>query len=107
MAEMKKLVVEGDVTLAYFADQMNGKHVFINPKQENDSHLPVDRPVCDDCTGESLGTRIANEIGFPNDAEFDEFYRRIDELRQQGLRTEEGVPDVTRQAKMRITVEVL
>jgi hypothetical protein len=106
MAEMKKLVIEGDVTLAYFADQMDGKRVLI------DTEITDDGPaVCSDCSGrgnqESLGSRISNEIGFPNDAEFDELYRKMEELREKGLRTEEGVPDVTRQAKMRITIEVL
>lgn len=104
MAEMKKLIVEGDVTLAYFADQMNGKRVLINTETDGDQLVdssPGSSPQ------ESLETRIGNEIGFPNDAEFDELYRKMDELRQQGLRTEEGTPDVTRQTKLRITVEVL
>jgi len=104
MAEMKKLVVEGDVTLAYFADQMHSKRVLIDTETTGDG-------LVDSSPGsssqESLGTRIANEIGFPNDTEFDEFYRKMEELRQKGLRTEEGTPDVTRQMKMRITIEVL
>ncbi len=104
MAEMKKLVVEGAVTLAYFADQMHSKSVLINTETTGDG-LVDSSPGC--CPQESLGTRIADEIGFPNDAEFDEFYRKMDELRQKGLRTEEGVPDVTREVQLRITVEVL
>ena len=100
MAEMTKLVVEGDVTLAYFADQVDSKRVLIDTKT-------TDGDLVDSSPQESLGTRIANEIGFPDDAEFNELYHKMDELRQQGLRTEEGVPDVTRQAKMRITIEVL
>lgn len=104
MAEMKKLVVEGDVTLAYFADQVHGKRILLDTEAEAGT---ATGDCIQECSQESLETRISNEIGFPNDAEFDEFYRKINELRQQGLRTEEGVPDVTRQMKMRITVEVL
>ena len=105
-ASTTKFTVEGPMTLAYFSDERNSKRVLINPEDEDGSDLVADAPICG-CEGESLETKIANEIGFPNDAEFDEFYRKMDELRQQGLRTEEGVPDVTRPAKLRITVEVL
>ncbi len=100
MAEMKKLVVEGDVTLAYFADQVQGKRILLDTEAATGDCVQ-------ECSQESLETRISNEIDFPNDAEFDEFYQKMDELRQQGLRTEEGVPDVTRKMKMRITIEVL
>ena len=106
MAETTSFTIEGDMTLAYFSDERHSKRVLINPEEENDSTLNSEVPVCG-CEEESLETKIAREIGFPNDAEFDEFYRKIEELRQQGLRTEEGVPDVTRPAKLRITVEVL
>jgi hypothetical protein len=108
MANTTSFTVEGPMTLAYFSDELHSKRVLINPQDEEDkSHLVSEVPSCDCTEGESLETKIAREIGFPNDAEFDEFYRKMDELRQQGLRTEEGVPDVTRPVKLRITVEVL
>jgi hypothetical protein len=106
MAEMKKLVIEGDVTLAYFADQYHSKHILLDIEPDSDA-LAGSAPEVAGGPKETLGTRIGNEIGFPNDAEFNEFYRKMEELREKGLRTEEGVPDVTRQAKMRITIEVL
>ena len=107
MASTTKFTVEGPMTLAYFSDERHSKRVLINPEEEEDkSHLVAEVPICG-CEGESLETKIANEIGFPNDAEFDEFYHKMEELRKQGLRTEEGVPDVTRPTKLRITVEVL
>jgi hypothetical protein len=96
------------MTLAFFSDQRHSKRVLIDPKEdENRSHREAEVPVCGCEVGENLESKIANVIGFPNVAEFDEFYRKIDELRQQGLRTEEGVPVVTRPTKLRITVEIL
>jgi hypothetical protein len=95
------------MTLAFFSDQRHSKRVLINPEDEEDNSHLAEVPVCGCTEGENLETKISNEIGFPNDAEFDAFYRKMDELRQQGLRTEEGVPDVTRQTNLRITVEVL
>ena len=105
MADTTRFTVEGTMTLAYYADERHSKRVLIHPKE--DENLGEDASVCDCSPEESLESKISNEIGFPNDAEFDELYRKMDELRQQGLRTEEGTPDATRQVKMRITVEVL
>ena len=108
MAETTSFTIEGPMTLAYFSNERHSKRVLINPKEEErDPNSIIQAPVCGCTDSESLETKISNEIGFPNDAEFDEFYRKMDELRQQGLRTEEGVPDVTRPATLRITVEVL
>lgn len=106
MANTTKFTIEGSMTLAYYADERNSKRVLIHPKEEDIGSDAVVSGM-DISEQESLGSKIASEIGFPNDTEFDELYRKLDDLRQQGLRTEEGVPDVTRQAKMRITVEVL
>ena len=103
MADTTQFTIEGPMTLAYHADEQHSKRVLIHPKEEENQGS--DAPVCG-CE-ESLETKIANEIGFPNDAEFDELYRKMDELRQKGLRTEEGVPDGTREVQLRITVEVL
>ena len=97
------------MTLAYYADERQSKRVIIKPEQEEgDSDIDsVAQPVCGDCTGESLESKIANEIGFPNDSEFNEIFAKMEKLREQGLRTEEGTPDGTRDVQLRITVEVL
>jgi N-methylhydantoinase A/oxoprolinase/acetone carboxylase beta subunit len=101
MANTTKFTIEGPMTLAYHADEMNSRRVLIHPKEED---VESDALGCCD---ESLESKIASEIGFPNDAEFDEVFRKMDQLREQGLRTEEGVPDGTREIQLRITVEVL
>lgn len=105
MANTTSFTVEGPMTLAFLSDERHSKRVLFHISQQ-DNLLTADAPICG-CEGESLETKIANEIGFPNDVEFDAFSQRLNELRQQGLRTEEGVPDVTREVKLRITVEVL
>ena len=104
MSNTTKFTVEGPMTLAYFASERYSKRVF----------LKSDRGDADDCVvagaqdcGESLEAKINEEIGFPTDTEFEAVFKKMDELRAQGLRTEDGVPDATREVQLRITVEVL
>jgi len=98
MAETTQFVIEGDFTLAYFADEQNSKHVLI-----------IDPDADPNRIGEQprLETKITDELGFPTDEEFDEIFDTLDKMRSQGMRPEEGVPVKTRQTKLRITVEVL
>jgi len=103
MANTTQFTIEGPMTLAYSSDDLYPRRVLIHPEEEEGSS---DAPVCGDCA-KSLESKIAKEIGFPNDAEFDEIFRKNGELRKQGLRTEEGVPDGTREVQLRITVEIL
>ncbi len=101
MAETTQFVIEGNFTLAYFADEQNSKHVLI-------------RETDDDIAGNifvnvrpRLETKIADELDFPTDSEFEEIFGSLDEMRSKGVRPEEGVPVKIRQTKLRITVEVL
>lgn len=105
MASTTSFTIEGPMSLAYFSSERYSKLVLIKHKEDDVS--PAGEPPITDSQSGSLGAKIADEIGFPNDAEFDELYRKFEELRKQGLRTEEGVPDVTRDVQLRITVEVL
>lgn len=92
----EEFTIEGEATLGYFGDT-NDKHVRI--KTEGD-------------TSESLGERveqmIAGALNFPNEEEFDQFFKNMDNLRNQGLRPADGVPDLVRQGfRLRIEVETL
>ncbi len=85
MAEMSSFVVEGDATLGQFDE---GKHVRID--------------------GERIENLIAEALDFPNDAEFEQMFAHLDELRQQGLAPADGEPDIVREGiKLRISVEVI
>ena len=95
MAETTEFTIEGSMELAYYADQKYSKRVLIHPEEEGDF------------SPESVETKIATSLNFPNDQEFDAIFAKMEELRKQGLRTEEGVPDGTREVQLRITVEVL
>lgn len=99
MAETTQFVVEGDFTLAYFADDANSRHVLLEDDPSSDglgNHQ------------QSLEMKIADELGFPNEEEFNEIFRKIDELREKGLRPAIGEPDGVREGvKLRITIEVL
>jgi hypothetical protein len=106
MADTTKFTLEGSMTLAYYASEMHGKRVLVDTPEEEDVDSGGEVAVCE-CTQESLEVKIANELNFPNDVEFEEVFRKLDELRSQGLRTEEGTPDGTREVQLRITVEVL
>ncbi len=98
MAETTQFIIEGDFTLAYFADEQNSKHVLIvEPDVEVDCF----------CEPRRLETKIAEEIGFPTDVEFTEIFDTLNRMREEGMRPEEGMPVMQRQAKLRITVEVL
>ena len=55
-----------------------------------------------------LESYIADNLGFPDDAEFDLMFQGLNELRKKGLRPAEGMPDFVREGtRLRITVEVL
>lgn len=100
MAETTQFVMEGNFTLAYFADDANSRHVLL----ENDDSSS-DEPVTH---SQSLEMKIADELGFPNEEEFNEIFRKLDDLREKGLRPAIGEPDGIREGvKLRITVEVL
>ena len=104
MAETTQFTVEGEVDLAYFTGERDSRHVIIRPDESDD------RPVAvgDSSAGERLETRIANALNFPNDAEFDAMFKRLEELREKGLQPADGKPDMIREGvKLRITVEVL
>ena len=102
MADTTQFTIEGPMTLAYHADEQHSKRVLIHPKEEENQGS--DAPVCG--CNESLETKIAAEIGFPSDSEFNEIFAKMDELCKRGLRAE-GIPDGTREVQLRITVEVL
>ena len=103
MAETKKFVLEGAVTLAYFSGERDSKHVLIE-----DTDSASDGPETISISQRRLENKIANELNFPNDKEFDDMFAKLDKLRKKGLRPVEGVPDGERKdVKLRITVEVL
>lgn len=103
MAETKKFVLEGDVTLAYFTGEQDSKHVLIE-----DLNAASDGPATVSIRRRRLESKIADELGFPNEAEFDVMFDKLDKLRKKGLRPVEGVPDGVREGvKLRITVEIL
>ena len=104
MAETTKFVIEGDVTLAYFTGHYNPRQVILNAPPIVDD----DPSVSEGCECERLESKIAQELGFPNEGEFDAMFAKLDELRAQGLRPAKGEPDLLREGtKLRITVEVL
>lgn len=103
MAETKQFVLEGKMALAYFIGERDSKHVLIEDKD-----AASDGPETVSTSQRRLESKIADELGFPSDAEFDEMHQKLDKLRKKGLRPEEGIPDSIREGvKLRITVEVL
>jgi len=104
MANTTSFTFEGPMTLAYYANEWHSKRVLINTKEEGMEDGDV---LMTEENFENLESKIVNEIGFPNYAEFNEVFRKLDQLRERGLRTKEGVPDRTREVQLRITVEVL
>lgn len=103
MAETKKFVLEGEVSLAYFADEQDSKHVLLKPKDGESDKVETASSGQD-----RLEAKIASELDFPSDAEFDQVFTKLDDLREKGLRPAEGVPIVSREGvNLRITVEVL
>jgi hypothetical protein len=107
MADTKKIVLEGDVTLAYFADEVEGKHVILRPESTGDGAMAGVPDSSPDGSGERLETKIANELNFPSDSEFDAIFQKLDTMRQEGARPAVNVPIGTREVKLRITIEVL
>jgi hypothetical protein len=106
MADTTKFVIEGDMALAFFSGECDSSHVLL---KDNADGGPGEVPIASGSSdeGERLETKIARELGFPNDSEFNEIFRKLDDLREKGMRPIEGVPDGTRDVKLRITVEVL
>lgn len=103
MAETKKFVLEGAMTLAYFSGERDSKQVLIE-----DTDSASDGPATTSISQRRLENKIADELGFPSDKEFDDMFAKLDKLRKKGLRPVEGVPDGERKdVKLRITVEVL
>ena len=103
MAETKQFVLEGKMALAYFIGERDSKHVLIEDKDAASDSLETVST-----SQRRLESKIADELGFPNDTEFDEMHRKMDDLRKKGLRPAEGIPDCVREGtKLRITVEVL
>ena len=103
MAETKQFVLEGEMTLAYFIGEHDAKHVLIQ-----DEDAASDGLVTEAISKRRLEAKIADELGFPNQSEFDAMRKKLSELSNKGLRPVEGIPDYERKGvKLRITVEVL
>ena len=103
MAETKQFVLEGEMTLAYFIGERDSKHVLIE-----DEDAASDGPETVSTSQRRLESKIADELGFPSNSEFDEMHQQMENLRKKGLRPAEGIPDCVREGtKLRITVEVL
>ncbi len=101
MAGTTQFTIEGEFIFAYFADEQDSKHVLIY-----DADCDRD-PHCGTGCQQRLETKIANEVGLPTDPEFDGIFGSLEDMRSKGMRPEEGMPVMQRQAKLRITVEVL
>lgn len=103
MAETKQVVLEGEVKLAYFSNEHDSRHILIR-----DENASTNGPAAVSVRERRLESFIADQLGFPNDAEFDEMFRRLDELRKKSLRPAEGVADFEREGvRLRITIEML
>jgi len=98
--------IEG-VTLAYFSGEDQTRHIVVEP-DKNVEKADAGPANAVRMSPERLETYIAKQLDFPNQAEFDAIYKRLDELRQQGLRPAADEPDIVRKnVKLRVTVEVL
>lgn len=106
MAETTKFVLEGTMTLAFISSEHDSKHVFIEDTASSERASLGSCPP-DSTHRQRLETRIADELDFPSEEEYDEIFNKIGELREKNLRPIEGEPDGTREVKLRITVEVL
>lgn len=103
MAETKEMTIEGVVTLAYFTGERDSKHVLIR-----DENAPTNGPGTEPASQRRLESFVCDMLGFPSEAEFDEMFKRLDQLRQKQLRPAEGTPDGVREnVKLRVTIEVL
>jgi len=104
MAETIQFTLEGEVTLAYFSGERDSRHILIDDNGARDDGNPATVPA----STRRLEAYICEKLGFPNDAEYDEMFKKLEELRKQGLRPVEGLPDGVREnVKLRISVEVL
>jgi len=103
---MKSFVIEGGVSLAYFSGEEQSRRVVV---ETSDSAAVTQGPGTPGGPERvRLETYIAQQLEFPNQAEFDVVYKQLNQLRTQGLRPAGGEPDITREdMKLRITVEVL
>jgi hypothetical protein len=107
MAEVTSFQLEGEIALAYDANERYGKHVLVDV-DGGPGEVPVAGADCGCGERMHLEQYVAQQLGFPNDAEFDAMIKRLDELRNKGLQPADGVPDIVREGvKLRITVEVL
>jgi len=103
MAETKKMVVEGDVTLAYLIGERDDRQVLLQ-----DKGAVTNGPETVPSSQRRLEALICEMLKFPDESEFDAMYKKLDDLRQKGLRPAEGQPDGKREnVRLRITVEVL
>ena len=94
----QEFTIEGEATLGYFSDKFDDDRQ-VRIKTVGDSE-------------ESIGSRveqvIAKALNFPNEDEFDEFFQKMEALRQQDLQPADGMPDVVRQGfRLKIEVEML
>ncbi len=97
MAETTQFVIEGDFLLAYFADDQSSRHVLIGLPNEVNMGNSTPR----------LETKIAEELDFPTDEEYDAVYAKINKMNNEGMRPDIDVPVFTRGTKLKITVEVI
>lgn len=103
MAETKAITLEGEVKLAYFTSEHDSKRILLQ-----DENAPTNGPATVPASERRLESFICDQLGFPNDGEYDEMFRHLEDLRKRQLRPAEGVPDFEREGvRLRITVEVL
>lgn len=103
MAETKSLTIEGEVKLAYFSSERDSKRILLR-----DENAPTNGPAAVPVSERRLESFICDQLGFPNDSEYEEMFRHLDDLRKRELRPAEGVSDFEREGvRLRITVEVL
>lgn len=99
MASFTNFTIEGDAVLGYFGDLPGGLDRRVKIKDDTEGA---------DEEGTSLEHVIAKSLGFPNEREFDEFFRRMETMRNQGVQPADGVADISRESvRLRITVEVV
>lgn len=99
MPEFKEFTLEGEASLDYFAGESFGRDRHVRIKTDSDSDVD---------SGERIEHVIAQALDFPNDEEFDVMFRRNEQLREQGLQTEEGQPDIVRTGvRLRVSVEIV
>lgn len=86
MPEVTEIEFEGVLTLGYFSDSEASRCVKLD--------------------GERVADLIARTLNFPDDAEFETMFQRLEQMREQGVRPAEGEPDVMREAgRYKISIE--